>query len=160
MRIFRKEELDNINQETMAESLGIKQGSYSDIERGKSGVTGILTKLIMKYRINPIWLLEGIGLRRMNEATLMLLCTEIIEAQAKVKDTETESIIKLYEIIDTIEKGGFEEMDKSILSSLKREISALVFTNAGLKSEIENLARQSKIHEDRYLNFMKMMKKL
>lgn len=51
-----------LNQEEFAKSLGIKQGSYSDIERGKVKIsTHVLSILVKKYRINPIWLYEGTG---------------------------------------------------------------------------------------------------
>lgn len=49
-------------QKEFADILGIKQGSYSDIERGKVGISGNLLKvLINKYRINPLWLYDGKG---------------------------------------------------------------------------------------------------
>ena len=45
-----------------AEKLNIKQGSYSDIERGKVGISAHLLKyLIIEYQVNPIWLYEGRG---------------------------------------------------------------------------------------------------
>ncbi len=51
-----------LTQRVFSESLDIKQGSYSDVERGKAGVSAVLLKnLIRKYRVNPLWLCEGEG---------------------------------------------------------------------------------------------------
>ena len=145
LRKFRKEEL-NLRQGAMAESLDLKQGSYSDIERGKAGISGIIVKLIMKYRINPIWLLEGIGIRRMNEPTLMLLCTEISEDQEIRKSTSADlSTLKLYNIIDSLQKSGMMEHE---IDDLKKEISALMYSNSELEKKIEKLEELNK----EYLN--------
>jgi transcriptional regulator with XRE-family HTH domain len=52
----------NLTQKAFSESLEIKQGSYSDVERGKAGISALLLKnLIRKYRVNPLWLCEGEG---------------------------------------------------------------------------------------------------
>jgi transcriptional regulator with XRE-family HTH domain len=52
----------NLNQRTFSEALGIKQGSYSDVERGKTGVSAVIIKgLITKFRVDPLWLCEGKG---------------------------------------------------------------------------------------------------
>lgn len=49
-------------QTTFAEKLKLKQGSYSDVERGKVGVSSqTLKTLILEFNINPIWLLDGNG---------------------------------------------------------------------------------------------------
>lgn len=49
-------------QRFFSSSLDIKQGSYSDVERGKAGISAILLKnLIKRYRVNPLWLCEGEG---------------------------------------------------------------------------------------------------
>jgi transcriptional regulator with XRE-family HTH domain len=51
-----------LTQRQFSHSLDIKQGSYSDVERGKAGISSVLLKnLIKKYRINPLWLCEGEG---------------------------------------------------------------------------------------------------
>jgi transcriptional regulator with XRE-family HTH domain len=51
-----------LTQRAFSEGLDIKQGSYSDVERGKAGVSAILLKsLIRKFRVNPLWLCEGEG---------------------------------------------------------------------------------------------------
>jgi len=52
-----------LTQRVFSEALEIKQGSYSDVERGKAGISAVLLKnLIRKYRVNPLWLCEGEGL--------------------------------------------------------------------------------------------------
>ncbi|PKP39254.1 MAG: hypothetical protein CVT98_02505 [Bacteroidetes bacterium HGW-Bacteroidetes-15] len=51
-----------LTQRLFSQALEIKQGSYSDVERGKAGVSAVLMKnLIRKYRVNPLWLCEGEG---------------------------------------------------------------------------------------------------
>ncbi len=51
-----------LSQRVFSEAIGIKQGSYSDVERGKSGVSALIIKgLMTKYRIDPLWLCEGKG---------------------------------------------------------------------------------------------------
>ncbi len=52
----------DITQRQMSEYLDIKQGSYSDVERGKAGISAVLLKnLIRRFRVNPLWLCEGEG---------------------------------------------------------------------------------------------------
>lgn len=50
----------NINQVEMCLHLGLQQGSYSDIERGKNSLTTKHLKiLVQKFKLNPIWFLLG-----------------------------------------------------------------------------------------------------
>ncbi len=52
----------DLTQREFSETLDIKQGSYSDVERGKAGISAVLLKnLIRRFRINPLWLCEGEG---------------------------------------------------------------------------------------------------
>lgn len=45
-----------------AQRLNMKQGSYSDIERGRVDMSAhVIKKLIMTFNVNPIWLLTGKG---------------------------------------------------------------------------------------------------
>jgi len=61
-RLKRFRESLNLTQAEMAEAMHMKQGSYSDVERGKVKVSGeLLKQLIQEYRISPIWLYEGTG---------------------------------------------------------------------------------------------------
>lgn len=51
-----------LTQQQMATLLELKQGSYSDIERGKAGFSSSFLKgLITHFKVNPIWLCEGDG---------------------------------------------------------------------------------------------------
>ncbi|MDY0201565.1 MAG: helix-turn-helix transcriptional regulator [Bacteroidales bacterium] len=51
-----------LTQKSFSQELDIKQGSYSDVERGKAGVSvQLLKNLIKRYRVNPLWLCEGEG---------------------------------------------------------------------------------------------------
>lgn len=57
-----------ITQKEFSKSVGIKQGSYSDIERGKVGISAnLMRNLVIKYRISPIWLYDGVGERFLND---------------------------------------------------------------------------------------------
>ncbi len=52
----------DLTQRDFSDALDIKQGSYSDVERGKAGISAVLLKnLIRRFRINPLWLCEGEG---------------------------------------------------------------------------------------------------
>ncbi|HOP03068.1 MAG TPA: helix-turn-helix domain-containing protein [Tenuifilaceae bacterium] len=51
-----------LTQRELSEALEIKQGSYSDVERGKAGISSLLLRnLIKKFRVNPLWLCDGEG---------------------------------------------------------------------------------------------------
>lgn len=50
------------NQEDFAASLGLTQGGYSDIERGKNGISGKIKLLLVKvHKINITFLEQGLG---------------------------------------------------------------------------------------------------
>jgi len=52
----------DLTQRDFSDALDIKQGSYSDVERGKAGISAVLLKnLIRRFRINPLWICEGQG---------------------------------------------------------------------------------------------------
>ena len=81
LRYYRKS--IGLTQEDFANKLGIKQGSYSDIERGKVKKLSdsVFALLKMVYNLNPNWVLRGEGEMiigtRPEEAppdTLTLLC--------------------------------------------------------------------------------------
>lgn len=58
LRLLRKHL--NKTQIEFSEELGLTQGGYSDIERGKSGISpDVLRQLIINYKINPLWLFIG-----------------------------------------------------------------------------------------------------
>lgn len=112
------------SQKEFADILGIKQGSYSDIERGKVGISGNLLKvLINKYRINPLWLYDGKG--------------EVFFKDRGLNDDEEEDY---FEDVDEIEGCGvcddllvkIEETTRTIVANhheierLKMEVSRLL----------------------------------
>lgn len=60
LKLLRK--LLNLNQSQFAEKIGIKQGSLSDIERGKVKLSNANSILICKtFNVNEKWLKEGTG---------------------------------------------------------------------------------------------------
>ncbi len=50
-----------LSQQDLARELGRKQGSVSDIERGRNKVDGIVDLLRLRFNVNPVWLKEGTG---------------------------------------------------------------------------------------------------
>src|SRR3546814_376640 len=50
-----------LSQGQLAEKIGRKQGSVSDIERGRNSIDGIVQLLKLTFRVNPDWLREGQG---------------------------------------------------------------------------------------------------
>ena len=142
LKEFRKDL--GLNQEEMANSLGLKQGSYSDIERSKVGVSGILTKLIKLYRVNPIWLIEGVGEKFIeNEEPYFSDTTQVNE---DVERPDIDYKKKIFDLLDIIEAPGSEALKKEALSDFKSiigrfvlENSRLLHENAKLKEEIIRL---------------------
>jgi transcriptional regulator with XRE-family HTH domain len=52
----------NLNQHDFAKSIGLTQGGYSDIERGKNGISGkVKTMLILVHKVNRSYLEKGQG---------------------------------------------------------------------------------------------------
>lgn len=118
LKIIRKKM--GFTQAEFASSLGIKQGSYSDIERGKVGISGVMVKaLITKYRINPIWLYQGLGQEMMPElneepagdnydAITLGICKhcddykKIIDAHQKTIKVQNEYIAELKGILEKV----------------------------------------------------------
>lgn len=51
-----------LSQEELAKELGLKQGSYSDIERGKNALSGPVMELLrVKFGVNQVWIETGEG---------------------------------------------------------------------------------------------------
>jgi transcriptional regulator with XRE-family HTH domain len=112
-------------QKEFSGSIGIKQGSYSDIERGKVGISANLMKnLISKYRINPAWLYDGEGEKFLDDFPQKSIqgvkstgsrgdicencekCRQyekIIEAHLRTIDTQNDYIQSLKSIINAFE---------------------------------------------------------
>ncbi len=59
LKILR--EILNLSQGEFSIAIGRKQGSVSDIERGRNSVDGILELLKLKFNVNPVWLKTGEG---------------------------------------------------------------------------------------------------
>ncbi|MDX9846790.1 MAG: helix-turn-helix transcriptional regulator [Tenuifilaceae bacterium] len=78
-----------LTQRAFSESLEIKQGSYSDVERGKAGISALLLKnLIRKYRVNPLWLCEGDGEMFLHEDNNWCLHSRADLSSKNVKHSE------------------------------------------------------------------------
>lgn len=68
LRQFRKSL--HLNQSDFCKPLGLLQGSYSDIERGKSSITFRMVKdMIRVYDLNPNWLFLGEGNRVLSDTS-------------------------------------------------------------------------------------------
>ncbi|MGB1041505.1 MAG: helix-turn-helix domain-containing protein [Flavobacteriales bacterium] len=51
-----------LNQAEFAKSIGLKQVSYSGIERGRINMSfSVLREIVKTYKIKPLWLLTGYG---------------------------------------------------------------------------------------------------
>ena len=115
-------------QKQFADSLGLKQGSYSDIERGKVGISGVLLKfLITKYRVNPLWLYEGTGVKFLDvgvdgrdrdstnpkeDCPRCRQMEKIIEAHIQTIETQQEYINSLKSLLELFRKNGLSEQIK------------------------------------------------
>ncbi|MFW5803913.1 MAG: helix-turn-helix domain-containing protein [bacterium] len=116
-------------QKEFSNNIGIKQGSYSDIERGKVGISSnLMRNLVIKYRINPTWLYEGRGKQFLEEDIQKSItgvleeepiyhnhaitrtcqrCNEmekLIEAHIQTIETQKEYINSLKMLIDHLKK--------------------------------------------------------
>ncbi|MGB1041504.1 MAG: helix-turn-helix domain-containing protein [Flavobacteriales bacterium] len=94
----QKDRLKNIrvyfklNQKDFADSLGMKQGSYSDIERGRVGLSiTLLQKIVKIYNVSADWILTG-------EADMFRENTDKKTTNKVVKERET-NIENLYQQI-------------------------------------------------------------
>lgn len=126
LRKFRKEL--GFTQVEFANKLGIKQGSYSDIERGKTGMSSsIVRKLINTFRLNPTWLYEGIG-----ESTL--------EAEAKKQGTPLRTLEDVKKALHEYRESEDDEQNLvQIIESQKETIKTQQEYINTLKNVIESL---------------------
>jgi len=136
LRIFRIEELD-ISQKEMARALDMQQGSYSDIERGKVGVNGIIVKLIKTFQINPIWLIEGYGRRVIDDVNLLFRDENPTFELKKAEESDPRE--KIFELIDQLilESGKREKTNMG--SELKTLIGNVLIDNTKRLTEISAL---------------------
>jgi transcriptional regulator with XRE-family HTH domain len=109
IRIQQAERLEKIryyiklNQSDFAAYLEIQPGSYSDIKRGKNGISrNILTRLENKLNININWLLYGDGLMLRDVSKLPTSTDkEIVIPYKKMNDDGAPAFIdKLFKIIE------------------------------------------------------------
>lgn len=61
LRLQKLRKALNLSQGQLAKAIGRKQGSISDIERGRNSVEGIAQLLKLTFRANPAWLRNGEG---------------------------------------------------------------------------------------------------
>lgn len=75
-----------INQDEFSRGIGLKRGSYSDIERGKVSNLSESTLMLLEinFGINREWVLNGVGEMFLTTAN-------------KNKETETEKFLKIIE---------------------------------------------------------------
>ena len=67
-RLKELRKLLNLNQGQFADKIGIKQGSLSDIERGKVGISNRIVVIICKtFNVSEEWFRNGVGSPFLNE---------------------------------------------------------------------------------------------
>jgi len=114
-----------LTQREFSDALDIKQGSYSDVERGKAGISAVLLKnLIRRFRINPLWLCEGEGEMFIDKSESTRENTQTINSfkpKYTPKDFDKESTIELLDQVKSLElqQDNLENL-KSIIEFLKR----------------------------------------
>ncbi len=128
-RLKEIRKLLDFTQREFSDALDIKQGSYSDVERGKAGISAVLLKnLIRRFRINPLWLCEGEGemfIDTSNSGSTLLgtgntSFGNIEKAQKYEQDNDSSS--QQHEIIMQLEQQHeYLENLKSIAEFLKKE---------------------------------------
>ena len=136
LRLYRIDEL-NISQKDMANALDMQQGSYSDIERGRVGVNGILTKLIKSFNINPIWLIEGFGKKKLEDIQFLYEP----ESFTTVKEEEEEYKIqeKVFTLLDELILCENKTDKAELISEIKTTIGNLLIDNNKKLGEISDL---------------------
>jgi transcriptional regulator with XRE-family HTH domain len=116
-----------LTQREFSETLDIKQGSYSDVERGKAGISAILLKnLIRRFRVNPLWLCEGEGdmfIENVDNKTGSFKNQDIT-----VKQKIARSFIDKEQSVDSLEQTRNLELQHDNLENLK---SIIDFLNQG-----------------------------
>ena len=136
LKLYRVEEL-NMSQKDMARALDMQQGSYSDIERGRVGVNGILTKLIKNFSINPIWLIEGFGRKKLEDAHALFDETELSkELEEKAENLAQDEV---FQLLDKLEQCQEHDKKAEIISQLKSVIGQLLIDNNRKLNEINEL---------------------
>lgn len=126
-RLKEIRKLLEFTQREFSEALDIKQGSYSDVERGKAGISAVLLKnLIRRFRINPLWLCEGEGVMFIDKPDGKNLVStsdsEVQKVSHIYKESNIESSVDLQDQIKDLEQqqDNIENL-KSIIDFLKKE---------------------------------------
>lgn len=126
-RLKEIRKLLNFTQREFSDALDIKQGSYSDVERGKAGISAVLLKnLIRRFRINPLWLCEGEGEMFIDASNVISSGTSnptpFLRGQSTHKEADKEPTTQQLEQIKHLEQQqeNLENL-KSIIDFLKKE---------------------------------------
>ncbi|RPH33834.1 MAG: XRE family transcriptional regulator [Bacteroidales bacterium] len=126
-RLKEIRKLLNFTQREFSDALDIKQGSYSDVERGKAGISAVLLKnLIRRFRINPLWLCEGEGEMFIDTSSGISISPNQINLSNKGKSSPKEAdnelnTIQLEQIKHLEQQQENLENLKSIIDFLKKE---------------------------------------
>jgi len=166
-RVKELRKLLKLNQEEFANSIGIQQGSLSDLERGKIGISSeVLKSLIRVYRINPIWLYDGEGemilkldlSNRDNKNKAGIENQEILEKSNKIEDDEyhksyhnqyhKEYILEKEQHIDKVEEQQAEYQDRALKHSKSEYFEFLKKEIAFKNKIIETLLQTAMIKEE------------
>lgn len=115
-----------LTQREFSDALDIKQGSYSDVERGKAGISAVLLKnLIRRFRINPLWLCEGEGAMFIDKPDdISKLPPNRVSRSSGLplqKSTDKNHLIELQDQVEQLEhqQDNLENL-KSIIEFLKK----------------------------------------
>lgn len=114
----------DLTQREFSEALDIKQGSYSDVERGKAGISAILLKnLIRRFRVNPLWICEGEG-----EIFIESTGTKTANSKSQHSGSKSKPVTSYTEkedSIDSLEQIKLLEQQQDNLENLKTIIDFL-----------------------------------
>jgi len=121
-----------LNQKQFCEPMKLQQGSYSDIERGRSQITfNLLKKMMKRYGMNPLWLLTGKG--------QMFLPQDYLEAA-----------IDGSLVMEELPNYGRDDEKSRELSDLRKENLSLKEQLKAIKGQNEAYKKLIDIFESRY----------
>ena len=118
-------EQTGLNQSDFAKYLDLEPGSYSDIKRGKNGISrNILSKLEKKLSVSISWLLNNEGPMKREDSSSEISNTEnlLIPAYGKIPSESTNAYInKLFNMIDKKDEqiNKKDEQIKDLLQTIK-----------------------------------------
>lgn len=105
-----------LTQSQLADIVGIKQASISEIERGLSRTSGHLVKIAQACGVNPIWLAEGVGFAEPAGQG------QAEDAPAPVEKRSSAELVRA--MLTSIGKGLPEEAHSRILAAVEDADSA------------------------------------